>query len=89
MAIGASSIDIVTMIISEGMRVAIIGVAIGLGLAYALARLLAGFLYGISSSDVASFALACLIPLLFALIATYIPARRATRIDPSLALRAE
>jgi putative ABC transport system permease protein len=89
MAIGATSTDIVRMIMSEGMRLAISGVAIGLGAGYVLARFLAGFLYGIASSDVASFALACLIPLLFALITTYIPARRATRIDPSVALRAE
>ena len=48
-----------------------------------------GLLYGVSPADLASFALSCVSLLLFALIATYVPARRATRIDPAVALRAE
>jgi putative ABC transport system permease protein len=77
------------MIVREGMQLAAIGVALGTVGALALTRLLRGLLYGVAPSDVASFAISCLALLLFALIATYGPAHRATRIDPSVALRAE
>jgi putative ABC transport system permease protein len=89
MAIGASATDIIMMIVREGMQMATVGVALGIAGAYALARLLTGLLYGVAPNDAPSFAIACLSLLLFALIATYSPAYRATRIDPSIALRAE
>jgi putative ABC transport system permease protein len=89
MAIGASATDIIMMIVREGMQMATVGVALGIAGAYALARLLTGLLYGVAPTDAPSFAISCLSLLLFALIATYSPAYRATRIDPSIAVRAE
>ena len=89
MALGATRRDVVTMIVGEGMRLAVAGVAIGVAAGYALARTVAALLYGVQPTDAASFALAAAFLLLCALVASYVPARRATRIDPAVALRAE
>lgn len=89
MALGATGRDILRMVVGEGMILATVGVVLGLGLGYAAARSMAAMLYGVGPSDTASFAAASGSLLLFALAASYVPARRAAAIDPALALRAE
>ncbi len=89
MALGATSYDVVRLIVGEGMVLAVAGVALGIALSYAAARSLAALLYGITPTDAPSFALASGCLLLFALVASYLPARKATGIDPATALRAE
>jgi len=89
MALGATWTDITRMVIGEGMVLAVAGVVLGIALSYASTRVLAAFLYGVTPTDVVSFAIASSSLLAFALIASYLPARRASRIDPAVALRAE
>ncbi len=89
MALGATWRDIITMVVGEGMALAAAGVVLGVAISYAATRVLATFLYGITPTDTVSFALASMSLLLFALIASYLPARTASRIDPAVALRAE
>jgi putative ABC transport system permease protein len=89
MALGARPGDVVGMIVREGLGLAVGGVAIGLVAAYALARTLTALLYGVAPTDAASFAYASGALLLLALLASYVPARRASAIDPAIAMRAE
>ena len=89
MALGATAGDVVGMVVREGFVLAGAGVVIGVAGAYALSRTLEALLYGVAATDPASFVFASAVLLLFSLVASYLPARRATRIDPSTALRAE
>jgi predicted permease len=89
MALGARSGDVLTMILREGLGLVAVGMSAGLVAALAASRILRGLLYGIASTDVTSFALACVGLLAVATVATYLPARRATAIDPLVALRQE
>jgi len=88
-ALGASSRDVLRMVLGGGMRLALTGLAIGLAAGVALARLMQGILYGVSASDPFSYASASLVLITAALLASFFPARRATRVDPMVALRAE
>ena len=89
MALGARRGGVVGLVVSRGMVMVLIGVAIGLLAASAASRLLAGMLFGVSPGDPAIFAgVACLIATV-ALVASYVPARRASRVDPMIALRAD
>jgi predicted permease len=88
-ALGAQSRDVLTLIVGRGLRMTAIGVAIGLAAAYGLTRLLKGLLYGVSATDPLTFAAIPLLLIVVALLAGIIPARRAARIDPMAALRAE
>ena len=89
MALGAQSGNVVRMVLGEGLRTMLIGIAIGLVSALALARTLAHLLYGIAPSDPLTFVLVPIILAAVGLLACWIPARRATHVDPLIALRYE
>ena len=89
MALGAQLSDVQKLILRQGMLLAAIGSLVGLAIALGGARLLKGFLYGVSASDPITFVSIAGLLLGIALIACWIPARRASRVDPMIALRAE
>ena len=89
MALGARAIDVLKMVVGSGMFLALIGVAVGLIGAFALTRLMASLLFGVSPTDLVTFGLVTTGLLTVALLACYIPARRATKVDPLVALRYE
>jgi len=89
MALGASRREVQRMVLREGLQVTALGVAIGLGAALALGRVMAGYVYGITSTDPVTLMGASLLLTLVALLASYLPARRATRVNPMTALRYE
>jgi putative ABC transport system permease protein len=88
-ALGAQTSDVLKLVIGEGMRLTLIGVAIGLGAAFALTRLLETLLFGISATDWATYTEIAALLAAVALLACYLPARRATQVDPMIALRQE
>ncbi|HEX5889841.1 MAG TPA: ABC transporter permease [Pyrinomonadaceae bacterium] len=89
MAIGARPRDVFTMILGQGMKLALIGVAIGLLLAFALTRLMATMLFGVEPTDVPTFAAISILLISVAVLACYLPGRRATKVEPTVSLRYE
>lgn len=89
MALGAPRNTVLGSVLSEGLRLMVVGLAIGGGVAYALARVLEAYLFGVTPTDPLTFTGVALLFVVVALLACYFPARRATRVDPMVALRAE
>jgi len=89
MALGAPRAGILLMVLRSGMTLTLIGAAIGLLGAFALTRWMSSMLFGISASDPMTYVIVLLVSLGAALLACSIPARRATRVDPIVALRYE
>jgi predicted permease len=86
-AVGAQRSDVLVMVVREGLAMALIGVAIGLALSLVLTRVLASFLFGVGPRDVATFTSVSVALVIATCVASYVPARRATRVDPIRALR--
>lgn len=89
MALGAQPRDVLRLFVGKGLRLATMGVAVGLGASLALARLMETLLYGVSASDPITFAAITALLLSVALLACFVPARRASKVDPMVALRYE
>jgi putative ABC transport system permease protein len=88
-ALGARSSDVMKMVLGQGTKLAAVGVGIGLVGAFALTRVMSTLLFEVSVTDPATFAAVVALLAIVALLACYIPARRATKVDPLIALRCE
>ncbi len=89
LALGARKGDVIRLVLKQGMRPALAGAALGLAGAWAMTRLISGLLFEVSATDPLTFAAVTLLLLAIALLACWIPARRATKVDPMIALRCE
>ena len=89
MALGADGSRVLRLVVGRGVALTAIGVALGTAVALALSRLVSGLVYGVSTTDPATLIVVVVVLSAVGLLASYVPARRATRIDPATAVRAE
>jgi putative ABC transport system permease protein len=89
MALGANARDLMRLVVGQGIRVVLTGIVAGLLASFAATRLLAGMLFEVSPLDPFTFATTAVVLVAAALLASFVPARRATRVDPMVALRYE
>jgi ABC-type antimicrobial peptide transport system permease subunit len=89
LALGAQVAQVKNMVVFQGMRLAVVGVVLGLAAAFGLSRVMASFLFGVSARDPIVFVAVPLVLTLIAFVAVWLPARRASRVDPIVALRYE
>ena len=89
MALGAGRYEVLRLVLGQGAKMALLGVALGFAAAMGLTRLMSDMLYGVSATDPLTFTAVAILLILVALMACYIPARRATKVDPIVALRHE
>jgi predicted permease len=89
MALGARHADVLGLVVGEGFRLALVGVAVGLAAAFTVTRFLGGMLYRVSPTDPLTFVIVPAVLTVVAVVASYVPARRASRVDPMRALRYE
>jgi putative ABC transport system permease protein len=89
MALGARPFDVLKLVVRQGMILALIGVVVGLAGAFALTRVMSSLLFGVTERDPITFGVVTVLLIAVAFIACFVPARRATRVDPLIALRCE
>jgi ABC-type antimicrobial peptide transport system permease subunit len=89
MALGAQRRDILRHVVGRGARLLLVGVVVGLAASLAATRVLAAFLYGVGARDALTFAAVAALVVAVAWLASYLPARRAARVEPMVALRTE
>jgi ABC-type antimicrobial peptide transport system permease subunit len=89
MALGASPLEVLALVLGRGIRLVALGVVIGIGTALGLARYLQSLLYGVRPIDPLAYATVTILLLIVTFVACYLPARRATKVDPMVALRYE
>ena len=88
-ALGARTVDVIRLVVGQGASLALLGLAVGVVVAFGVTGLMARLLYGIRPTDPITFVAVVVVLSTVALIASYIPARRATKVDPIVALRYE
>jgi putative ABC transport system permease protein len=88
-ALGARGLDVLRLVLGQGLALTLIGVGVGMAGAYALTRLMASLLYGVTATDFVTFGSVSGVIILVGLLASFLPARRATKVDPMIALRSE